>query len=352
MKPKIISNYVPLLSSVADDFITYLEPKTEIEDCLLEMKKFTTESVGLLSLTTKMNSFTDKPKYEMVSHLTEAFDLFHKALYSQFKLFKYFRTPLYKRFEIEYRIINRIVDKMVEDRLKEIKEPNQRDLEANEQNDFLLALLSDSRITQQQAHIIIRELFAGGIESTSNALTFSLFELAKNMDKQDKLREEIMKACKEGLTKDALSNMHYLKSCVKETFRKKIWFITFYSTKKCDSSNVRCIYHTPLFQTLIMAIPHSMLENEEFFPNHDQFIPERWLRSIDEEGIAYKRIYPFSHTPFGHGVRSCIGQRFGENQMYVALAKTYIFVPNNIVYFAMLDSVVCFDNSWRPPTDL
>lgn len=70
-----------------------------------------------------------------------------------------------------------------------------------------------------------------------------------------------------------------------------------------------------------MVIPHPMLENEEFFPKHDQFIPERWLRSVDGEGLFAKRIYPFSHTPFGHGVRSCIGQRFGENQMYVAMAK-------------------------------
>ena len=51
-------------------------------------------------------------------------------------------------------------------------------------------------------------------------MTFLWFELAKNPEKQQKLYEEITLACgDDGVTKEALAKMSYLKACVREIMR-------------------------------------------------------------------------------------------------------------------------------------
>lgn len=57
--------------------------------------------------------------------------------------------------------------------------------------------------------------------------------------------------------------------------------------------------------------------DERFFERAKEYIPERWLR--DETGK--RKFHPFSTLPFGFGARSCIGQRFAEQEMYIAIAK-------------------------------
>ena len=57
--------------------------------------------------------------------------------------------------------------------------------------------------------------------------------------------------------------------------------------------------------------------DKAYFYQADQFIPERWLRNSEN----YKRVNPFTNLPFGHGARSCIGQRFANLEMYMAVMK-------------------------------
>ena len=60
--------------------------------------------------------------------------------------------------------------------------------------------------------------------------------------------------------------------------------------------------------------------NSKYFPEPEQFRPERFLKSSSssEEG---SKVVPFSHLPFGVGPRVCIGQRFAMVEMKIAMAK-------------------------------
>lgn len=51
---------------------------------------------------------------------------------------------------------------------------------------------------------------------------------------------------------------------------------------------------------------------QEQFDQHDQFIPERWLNSNQE-------ICPYSARLFSHGPRMCIGKRFAELELIIAV---------------------------------
>ena len=53
-----------------------------------------------------------------------------------------------------------------------------------------------------------------------------------------------------------------------------------------------------------------------FGPDPESFVPERWLEE------SRKRPHPFSVRPFGFGRRLCLGKRFAELEMQLAVIRT------------------------------
>ena len=57
-----------------------------------------------------------------------------------------------------------------------------------------------------------------------------------------------------------------------------------------------------------------MGQDPKQFPDPEKFIPERWIENK-------KEIHPFSVRNFSHGPRMCIGKRFAELEIQVAVTK-------------------------------
>ena len=55
--------------------------------------------------------------------------------------------------------------------------------------------------------------------------------------------------------------------------------------------------------------------NEEFFPEPEEFKPERFLKENASQ------IIPLTFRAFGGGSRECIGRRFAMNEMKICMAK-------------------------------
>lgn len=55
---------------------------------------------------------------------------------------------------------------------------------------------------------------------------------------------------------------------------------------------------------------------EKYFKDPLTYNPDRWLNKDDKISTN-----PFSLLPFGFGNRMCIGRRFSEIQLYLALAN-------------------------------
>lgn len=56
---------------------------------------------------------------------------------------------------------------------------------------------------------------------------------------------------------------------------------------------------------------------DEYFPNAQEFKPERWIKGDPEESHHHKYVV----LPFGFGTRMCIGRRLAELEMWQLTTK-------------------------------
>ncbi|CAC5400383.1 CYP49A [Mytilus coruscus] len=171
---------------------------------------------------------------------------------------------------------------------------------------------------------------AAGIDNipaeTANGMVFVLTDLALNQDKQEILNQEIQQVLgnQQTVTKEHLSKMSYLKACVKES-QRKTFPILFGPSRLTENNVVVGGYQIPK-NMLVVLNNMCMCNDERFYPNPKEHIPERWMRKYKNETIAKGKDYPFGFKPFGFGPRSCVGQRFAENEIYIGVTKVFIYI--------------------------
>lgn len=159
--------------------------------------------------------------------------------------------------------------------------------------------------------------FLGGFESSSTTTTFCLYELALNPDIQTKLCSEIdyeLSKHDGKITYEAIHEMEFMDKVIKETLRKypPIIGLTRQCTKTTKLADTDLIIEKGIqVQVPILALHH----DPKFFPNPDKFDPERFS---DQEKNKRPQ---FCYLPFGEGPRICIGMRFGQIQIKVALTS-------------------------------
>lgn len=82
----------------------------------------------------------------------------------------------------------------------------------------------------------------------------------------------------------------------------------------------------PPLQTHVI-FPHLVVSNlQQYFPEPDRFVPERWLKRgelKEHSGCPHagQKIHPYVSLPFGYGRRTCIGRRFAECELQILLSK-------------------------------
>ncbi|NXU86524.1 CP3A9 protein, partial [Xiphorhynchus elegans] len=161
-----------------------------------------------------------------------------------------------------------------------------------------------------QAFIFI---FAG-YEPTSNTLCYLAYELALHPDVQQKVLEEINTVLpnKAPLTYDAIMKLEYLDMTVSETLR--IYPIGGRLERTCKK-DVEINGVTIPKGTVVTIPPYVLHRNPEYWPNPDEFRPERFSKENKES------IDPYTYLPFGAGPRNCIGMRFALLTLKVAIVS-------------------------------
>ncbi|KAJ8713132.1 hypothetical protein PYW08_008436 [Mythimna loreyi] len=156
--------------------------------------------------------------------------------------------------------------------------------------------------------------FGAGYETSATTLSYTMFELAKHPEAQERLLAEVdeyLRRHDNVLKYECVAETPYMQACIDEALRlipvlgvitrEVIEDYTFPSGLKLEKG-VRV--HLPVYH---------LHHNPEFFPEPEQYRPERFLPENKQD------IKPYTYMPFGEGPRICIGMRFARMQMAAGL---------------------------------
>ncbi|KAL0567122.1 hypothetical protein V5O48_014867 [Marasmius crinis-equi] len=203
-----------------------------------------------------------------------------------------------------------------------------------------------SRLSDEELLAQMLAIFIAGHETTANALSWTLLELSKRPEIQEKLREEIRHKEREiaaeerpetGFTAENLESLPYLNAVVKESLRYHPVVVRLQKAALMDdclplSESIKMkhggeINELPVPKgTKVMISVAAYNRSEAIFGEdaHD-FRPERWLEQ-NESGLNRKKgastagVYSNLMT-FSVGARSCIGWRFAVFELQAFLVE-------------------------------
>ncbi|XP_075163577.1 putative cytochrome P450 12c1, mitochondrial [Haematobia irritans] len=343
MQPKSMPLYIAPLQKVNMKFIQRIrelrDPETlEVpSNFLTQINSFSLESLAHIALDKEMGLLDDHSKSpeakEMFKHLFSFGDAFYD-LGVQPTIYKYIKTPAYKRFEKSMDVVYEICTKYVMEAVQRLEQNGSAE---RAENSILEKLL---KIDRKMAIITAIDLLMGGVEITSTVMSAVFLCMAKNPEKQEKLRLEILSNVGRNsqFTLENMKNLPYLRACIKEALR--IYPVVFGNIRITGRALCLSGYQVPQKTNVFMA-SNMLLHDEKYFPKPSEYIPERWLRSgcdgMDE--LSVKNNNPFIFLPFGFGPRSCLGKRIVDIELEMTLA--------NIVRNFYMEYNYSTDNAFR-----
>jgi cytochrome P450 len=174
-----------------------------------------------------------------------------------------------------------------------------------------------SKFTQAQLNSNANLIIVAGSDTTSSTLSQTFGVLAKDQRILKKLQEEIDSVREKGeeLTVETTKNLVYLNGVVNEALRLLNPIPSGVQATTPTIGVEVADVHLP--GSIQVQVPHIVLMTDErYFPNPEEFIPERWTGEKPQL-LLEKRAF----IPFGYGVHSCVGKQLALNEMRLVLAR-------------------------------
>ncbi|XP_050355786.1 probable cytochrome P450 49a1 [Nymphalis io] len=304
------AQYTEQVGEVADEFVKRVREIRNNEsetpsDFLNEVHKWSLESLGLIALDTRLGCFESSEGSES-QHLIDAVNTFFLCV-GELELrapwWRIYPTTMFKKYVAALDTILSVTLSHVERTLKECRDNDSKSLLQD------LVAAAGPRV----AAVTALDMFLVGIDTTSNAVASTLYQLSRRPDVQDKLYKEITSVLKgRPLRAGDVAQMPYLKACIKEVLR--MYPVVIGNGRQLTKDTIICGYNIPkgtqvIFQHYVMG------NSEEYFSKASEFRPERWLQRS-----TYKH-HAFASLPFGFGKRMCLGRRFAELEMQIVICK-------------------------------
>lgn len=330
-------------NSCIDNLVAHFK---QIDQANVDIKKsfrmFTMDVVFTTAFGTKVNPYTDakNPLIRAVEDLQKPKQLLFSYLFPMFA--KFFRIKTVSEDPLKCFID--VLDKIISQRQNQ---PNVT------HNDFLQLLLdvqmgdnveetttsddvgpqhlqvigeespkNDTRFTLKDKKLSQIELQAQCLQFWSSAsaplgdiLSFTAYLLALNPDKQDQLFDEIKRVwdADREFSYDNVMKLDYLDACVSEVLRM---YNPGIAAERVAAQDLTIpVINLDVTKGFVVRVPiYAMHRDPEFFPDPDQFKPERFLPENRHQ------IRPFTYIPFGAGPRHCIAMRFVLMEVKLTMA--------------------------------
>nr|XP_004666698.2 cholesterol side-chain cleavage enzyme, mitochondrial [Jaculus jaculus] len=316
MVPEVIKNFVPLLDSVARDFVKVLHRRIQQQnsgnfsgDMSDDLFRFAFESITSVMFGQRLGMLEERVDPESQKFIDAIYQMFHTSvpmLNLPPGLFRLFRTKTWRDHVAAWDTIFSKAEKYTQDYWNLRKKRN-----FSENPGVLYSLLGGNKLPLENIQANITELLAGGVDTTSMTLQWHLYEMARNLKVQEMLRAEVQAARRQaqGDTATMLQLVPLLKASIKETLRLHPISVTL--QRYLVNDLVLRNYMIPA-KTLVQVANYAMGREPSFFPNPDVFDPTRWLEKD-------KTTTHFRYLGFGWGVRQCVGRRVAELEMTICL---------------------------------
>ncbi|RXN20161.1 cholesterol side-chain cleavage mitochondrial [Labeo rohita] len=296
ISPKVQGNFVPLLDEVGHDFVARVYKKIERS--------------GQNEWTTDLSHELFKYALEYAQHFIDCITLMFKTtspmLYFPPALLRHTGSKIWKDHVEAWDGIFNQADRCIQSIYRQLRK-NPEDGE--KYPGVLASLLMLDKLSIEDIKASITELMAGGVDTTSITLLWTLYELARHPDLQEEIRAEISAAriASQGDTVEMLKMVPLLKGALKETLRLHPVAVSLqrYITEDIVLQN----YHIPA-GTLVQLGLYAMGRDHRIFPHPEQYRPSRWVRS---------QSHYFRGLSFGFGPRQCLGRRIAETEMQLFL---------------------------------
>ncbi|XP_026217845.1 cytochrome P450 27C1 isoform X1 [Anabas testudineus] len=333
LKQREVLGYAPIINQVVGDLLQRIEllhsrsqDRATVSNLPAELYKFGFEGISSILFETRLGCLQEEIPQQTLCFIAAVNNML--TLSDMVILFpRWTRSilPFWRRFVQAWDELYDIAKVLIDRRMAEIEAQVHRGEPA--EGMYLTYLLSSDKLSRAEVYITITELLLGGVDTTSNTLSWTLYHLARDPRVQDRLYREVNSVCPDRRvpTTDDLSRMPYLKAVVKETLR--LYPVVPGNGRFVSENEV--IVDNYLFpkKTLFHLCHYTVCHDEAQFVHAQRFMPERWLRAEDTDSGCSKaspgfyQHHPYSFIPFGVGVRACVGKRVAEMEMHFALSR-------------------------------
>ncbi|XP_050096636.1 probable cytochrome P450 49a1 [Anopheles aquasalis] len=333
LQPSTAKKYIAPLDEISSDFMDRIQEMRDVNnelpgDFLHELYKWALESIGRVALDTRLGCVSKDGNDESKRIINSINTFFWTVAEVELRMpiWRIYKTSAYKNYlaaldtfrELCMRHINIAMEKM----------NSSTEEEKSEERISLVERILQKTNNPKIAAVLALDLIMVGVDTTSVAATSTIYQLSQNPDKQEILFNEIKRSMPTPDTKFTISmleTMPYLRACIKETLR--MYPVVIGNGRSLQTDAVIGGYHIPKGTHVIF--PHLVVSNlEQYFPEPERFIPERWLKRgelKEHSGCPHagQKIHPYVSLPFGYGRRTCIGRRFAECELQILLSKLF-----------------------------
>ncbi|KAM6937444.1 cholesterol side-chain cleavage enzyme, mitochondrial [Xenentodon cancila] len=313
---KMLENFVPLLDEVGQDFVVRVHKKIKrsgqnkwTTDLSQELFKYALESVSSVLYGERLGlmlDYIDPDAQHFIDCITLMFRTTSPMLYIPPGLLRSVGAKVWRDHVEAWDGIFNQADRCIQNIYRQLRQDTGT---SKKYPGVLASLLMLDKLSIEDIKASVTELMAGGVDTTSITLLWTLYELARHPNLQEELRAEVAaaRAASQGDMQEMLKRIPLVKGALKETLRLHPVAVSLqrYIAEDIIIQN----YHIPA-GTLVQLGLYAMGRDPKVFFRPEQYQPSRWLRT---------ETHYFRSLGFGFGPRQCLGRRIAETEMQIFL---------------------------------